>query len=51
VRHFVDVFLEAGVDAALAAGVFHSGTVRIPRLKQKLRAAGIPVRPYTRQAA
>jgi cyclase len=32
------------VDAALAASVFHSGTVRIPRLKEQLRAAGVPVR-------
>jgi imidazole glycerol-phosphate synthase subunit HisF len=51
VRHFVDVFLEAGVDAALAAGVFHSGSIGIPRLKRELRMAGIPVRPFKRQAA
>jgi cyclase len=43
-RHFSDVFLEADVDAALAASVFHSGAVRIPRLKEELRAAGVPVR-------
>jgi imidazole glycerol-phosphate synthase subunit HisF len=51
VQHFTDVFLEAGVDAALAAGVFHSGALRIPRLKRELRTAGIPVRPFKRQAA
>jgi imidazole glycerol-phosphate synthase subunit HisF len=51
VQHFRDVFLEAGVDAALAAGVFHSGAIRIPKLKQELRAAGIPIRPYKREAA
>ena len=42
--HFTAVFREAGVDAALAASVFHTGTIAIPRLKQALRAAGIEVR-------
>jgi len=45
VRHFADVFLEAQVDGALAASVFHSGEIRIPDLKRELNAAGIPVRP------
>jgi cyclase len=45
VEHFRDVFAEAGVDAALAASVFHSGTIAIPELKRQLRAAGIEVRP------
>jgi cyclase len=43
--HFTQVFREAGVDAALAASVFHSGEVAIPALKQRLRADGIEVRP------
>ena len=43
--HFTAVFREAGVDAALAAGVFHTGTIAIPVLKRALRAAGIEVRP------
>jgi len=43
--HFTAVFREAGVDAALAASVFHSGTIAIPALKRTLRAAGIEVRP------
>jgi imidazole glycerol-phosphate synthase subunit HisF len=43
--HFADVFQTAGVDAALAASVFHSGEIAIPVLKQQLRAAGIEVRP------
>ena len=42
--HFADVFLDADVDAALAASVFHSGAVRIPELKTALRAQGIEVR-------
>jgi len=45
VHHFADAFLEAGVDAALAASVFHSGEIRIAELKRELKAAGIPVRP------
>lgn len=44
-EHFIDVFRETGVDAALAASVFHSGAIRIPELKRELRCAGIPVRP------
>jgi cyclase len=42
--HFADAFLDADVDAALAASVFHSGTIRIPELKTALRAQGIEVR-------
>jgi cyclase len=42
--HFAEVFLDADVDAALAASVFHSGAVRIPELKTTLRAQGIEVR-------
>jgi len=44
-EHFVDVFLRADVDAALAATVFHSGQIRIPDLKHTLAQAGIGVRP------
>ncbi len=44
-QHFIDVFRDADVDAALAASVFHSGALAIPDLKQNLRDAGIEVRP------
>jgi cyclase len=44
-QHFSDVFTAAGVDAALAASVFHSGEMAIPDLKRHLRAGGIEVRP------
>lgn len=44
-RHFIEVFEQARVDAALAASVFHSGTLKIHALKSELRAAGIEVRP------
>ena len=49
--HFRDVFIKAGVDAALAASVFHSGEIRIPELKRELKAAGIPVRLAPQEAA
>jgi cyclase len=45
VGHFAEVFIKAGVDAALAASVFHTGTIRIPELKSQLLAQGIRVRP------
>ena len=44
-RHFAAVFREAGVDAALAASVFHSGEIAIPDLKAFLSGQGIGVRP------
>ena len=43
-EHFAQAFLEADVDAALAASVFHSGAVEIPALKRFLRGQGIEVR-------
>lgn len=43
-QHFVDVFQIAGVDAALAASVFHYGQILIPELKQVLRENHIAVR-------
>ncbi len=45
VRDFVDLFQALpGVDAGLAASIFHFGEVRIPDLKAVLRDAGITVR-------
>jgi imidazole glycerol-phosphate synthase subunit HisF len=43
-KHFIQVFSETGVDAALAASVFHTGAINIAALKKRLSAAGIPVR-------
>lgn len=43
-EHFVDVFQQSNVDAALAASVFHYGEIPIPDLKDKLRTHGITVR-------
>ena len=45
-QHFADVFQTAHVDAALAASVFHSGSVEIPALKRELAQNGIEVRPW-----
>jgi imidazole glycerol-phosphate synthase subunit HisF len=45
VEHFTAVFKDAGVDAALAASVFHTGAIAISDLKQALRAAGVAIRP------
>ena len=43
-EHFAEVFRECDVDAALAAGVFHSGDVPIPALKAFLRRRQVEVR-------
>ncbi len=43
-EHLRDVFLLAGADAALAAGIFHDGTTTVREVKRMLQAAGIPVR-------
>lgn len=43
-EHFADVFLEAHVDGALAASVFHSGEIPVGGLKRLLEREGIEVR-------
>lgn len=42
--HFQRAFEEAHVDAALAASVFHSGTIEIGDLKRALRRRGLEIR-------
>ncbi|KRE99464.1 imidazole glycerol phosphate synthase subunit HisF [Frateuria sp. Soil773] len=42
--HFRDAFVDADVDGALAASVFHSGAIAIPELKRYLRDQGVAVR-------
>ncbi len=44
VQHFVDVFEQSNVDAALAASVFHYGEILIPDLKKVLKSKNIEVR-------
>jgi cyclase len=43
-EHFRDAFVEADVDGALAASVFHSGAIAIPELKRYLHGQGVAVR-------
>lgn len=43
-QHFVDVFQQARVDAALAASVFHKRVMTIGEVKACLKCHGIPVR-------
>jgi cyclase len=43
-EHFRDAFIEADVDGALAASVFHSGTIAIPVLKRYLQEQGVAMR-------
>lgn len=43
-EHFKDAFIKGKADAALAASVFHFGTIKIPDLKLYLREEGINVR-------
>jgi cyclase len=43
-EHFADVFVQARVDGALAASVFHSAAIAIPDLKRFLRERHIEVR-------
>ena len=42
--HFVEVFNETPVQAALAAGMFHRKEVEIESCKSVMRRAGIPAR-------
>jgi imidazole glycerol-phosphate synthase subunit HisF len=44
-EHFAEAFTQARVDGALAASVFHTGSIAIPTLKQYLRSQSIEVRP------
>jgi cyclase len=44
-QHFADVFAKASVDGALAASVFHSGSIAIPDLKSFLRQSHVEIRP------
>jgi len=43
-EHFRDAFVEADVDGALAASVFHSSAIAIPGLKRYLQGQGVAVR-------
>jgi cyclase len=42
--HFAEVFMLAGIDAALAASIFHFGEIPVPELKDYLQRLKIPIR-------
>jgi cyclase len=42
--HLVDAVNEGGADAVLCASIFHYGTYSVREAKERMRAAGIPVR-------
>lgn len=43
-QHFAQLFTHSGMDAGLAASIFHTKQVGIGQLKQYLQAQGVPVR-------
>jgi len=43
-QHLADVFTQAHADAAIIAGMIHTGEYTIPQIKKELVAAGIPIR-------
>ncbi len=45
-QHLVDVFEQAHADAAIIAGMIHTGDTTIPAIKAALVAAGIPIRQH-----
>lgn len=45
-KHLVDVFQQAHADAAIIAGMIHTGEFTIPQIKSELDKAGIPVRRH-----
>ena len=46
-QHCIEVVEKAGASAVLAASIFHRGEIEIGHLKQRMAAAGIPVRRVT----
>jgi cyclase len=42
--HLAQVILETGADAVLAASIFHYGEYTIRQAKERMAAAGVPVR-------
>lgn len=46
IEHLRQALDEGGADAALAASIFHFGTILIPDVKSALASAGVPIRPF-----
>lgn len=47
--HFTEVVIEAGADAVLAAGTFHSGYFTIEQVKKHMAAGGVRVRRHWKE--
>jgi cyclase len=45
-QHLADVFTLAHADAAIIAGMIHTGDYTIASIKRDLAAAGIPIRRH-----
>jgi cyclase len=43
-QHFLEVFKQTSADAALAASVFHYGTLTVPGVKEYLKQNGVQIR-------
>ena len=43
-EHFAELFTHQGIDAGLAASIFHTGQVEIRELKRFLFDKGVPMR-------
>jgi cyclase len=43
-EHLADVFVNACADAAIIAGMIHTGDYTIPQIKASLKQAGVPIR-------
>ena len=43
-QHLIDVFEQAHADAAIIAGMIHTGEYTVPGIKRELADAGIPIR-------
>jgi cyclase len=43
-EHLARVFKDASADAAIIAGMIHTGEYTIPQIKKELTAAGVPIR-------
>jgi len=42
--HLIEAYTQARANAAIVAGMLHTGDYTIPQIKAELKAAGVPVR-------
>ena len=43
-EHLVTVFREAHADAAIVAGMIHTGDYTLAQIKEEMHVAGVPIR-------